>query len=75
MLIKQGAIIGEGSLRISATGSPIKLSAARASLDKFGMPKKESFKEYDLKTNQIVEVKKKKKVNNYEEDSDKSVER
>ena len=50
MLIKQGAVVGEGSLKISATGSPIKCHA-RTGLDKFGMPKKEKFKEYDLKTN------------------------
>ena len=74
MLIKQGAVVGEGSLKISTTGSPIKFHA-RTGLDKFGMPKKEKFKEYDLKTNKIVEVKKKKKVNQYEDDSDKSVER
>ena len=50
ILIKQGPVIGEGSLKISATGSPIKCGT-RAGVDKFGMPKKENFKEYDLKTN------------------------
>ena len=74
MLIRQGAGTSVPSLKISASGSPVKLGA-RAGYDKFGMPKKENFKEYDLKTNQIVEVKKKKKLNNYDSDSDASVER
>ena len=47
---------------------------AKAHVDKYGLPKKENFKEYDLKTNKIVEVKKKKKVN-YGSDSSQSVER
>ena len=72
VLIRQGAGIGGASLKISASGSPVKLGA-RAGLDKFGLPK--NFKEYDLKTNQIVEVRKKKKLNNYASDSDASVER
>ena len=43
-------------------------------LDKYGLPKKQNFKEYDLKTDKIVEVKKKKKLA-YESDSDENVER
>ena len=74
VLIRQGAGIGGASAKTSASGSPVKLGT-RAGFDKFGQPKKESFKEYDLKTNQIVEVRKKKKLNNYASDSDASVER
>ena len=73
VLVKQGGIT-ESSLKITAKGSAIKLGGPKAALDKFGMPKKENFKEYDLKTNQIVEVRKKKKKT-YEADSDASVER
>ena len=74
VLIRQGAGTGAASVKISASGSPVKLGT-RAGFDKFGLPKKENFKEYDLKTNQIVEVRKKKKLNNYASDSDASVER
>ena len=74
MLIRQGAAVGPGSMKISASGSPVK-RGIKAGYDKFGLPKKEHFKEYDLKTNQIIEVQKKKKANNYESDSDASVER
>ena len=49
-------------------------NGCKPGFDKYGLPKKLKFKEYDLKTDKIVEVKKKKKVA-YESDSDKSVER
>ena len=71
MLIKQGSI--DDSKRGVAGGSPAK-RAGFPGFDKFGLPKKENFKEYDLRTNKIVEVKKKVKVN-YGSDSSRTVER
>ena len=61
MLIKQGSI-DDSSKRGVTGGSPGK-RAGLPGFDKFGLPKKENFKEYDLRTNKIVEVKKKVKVN------------
>ena len=58
VLIKQGARTRDGSMKITASGGPVK-RGTKAGFDRFGLPKKENFKEYDLKTNQIVEVKKK----------------
>lgn len=74
VLIKQNPS-SDYKMPISASGSPSKRGARHhKNVDKYGMPKKENFKEYDLKTNQIVEVQKKKKTY-YASDSSGSVER